>query len=154
MKNKLINGIVSMSKIKVSMNKDQFIAYKKGDMSLLDIKMFDKVFNQINKNKVLKLNVIIGIACLLVTLNSNTALAIDATSKIDDLGSKSLVIIQVCAYWLCLIMCGVSVMKAVLSGKDKKDIGEIILGFLLAFAAVYFMPWLFDIVKSSFGGGM
>lgn len=158
MKKNFVNSLVELSNVQVVMNREQFLMYKHGGMSLAEIKFIGEVeeslFNRIETDKIFKNNIILGMACLLTALNTNIVFAAAATDPIktmNDLGNKILTIVQTAGYWLCLIMCGVCVIRAIIGGKDKKAIGEIILGFLIAFAALYMMPWLFDMIKEGFG---
>lgn len=68
---------------------------------------------------------------------------------IDALGGKLLSVCRKFAYWVGIIMCIVEIIKSLLQG-DSKSIGKIIIKYILAFAAIYFVPWLFDLIKASF----
>lgn len=75
--------------------------------------------------------------------------AVDTTSKIDKGG---LVILGVCrqiGYWACLIMCSIEIIKSLMSG-DTKGITKIISKYVVGFGALYFLPWIFDLIKSIF----
>lgn len=73
----------------------------------------------------------------------------DSLGKIDAAGGTFLLICRRFAYWLCLIMCIIEILRSLMQG-DTKSIGKVIFKYVLAFATLYFMPWLFNIIKSIF----
>lgn len=157
MKRNFLDNLVEFTGVTVTMDRDQYISYKNNELTLAEIKMLNSIekniFDNLKKDKKFERNIIVAIAFFLHLTNTTTIFAAEnPTQKIDELGRKLLNIIQVAGYWICLIMCGLMVLRAIMSGKDKKQIGEIVISFILAFAALYFMPWLFDTVKTTFGG--
>ena len=74
---------------------------------------------------------------------------VDALAKVNTAGSTFMSIIRTVGYWICILMCIVEILKALMQG-NSKAIGNIIIKYLLAFSAFYFMPWLFDLVKDIF----
>ena len=77
------------------------------------------------------------------------ALAAPATGKIDKLGFTLLGFCRTIGYWACIIMCSIEIIKALMQG-DTKGISSIISKYILGFAALYFLPWIFDIIKTAF----
>ena len=54
-------------------------------------------------------------------------------------------------YWICLIKGLVDVGREVSRGGDNiGNIGKIVLKYVLAFATLYIMPYLFDLVRDNF----
>jgi hypothetical protein len=52
-------------------------------------------------------------------------------------------------YWVLLVMCILEVLKCVANG-DTKEIGKIIMKYLLAFMVLFLIPWAFDLVIGIF----
>lgn len=83
-------------------------------------------------------------------MNCQTVLATSkATKGIDTLGIKLLGVTRTVAYWICLLGCILEICKTLMQG-DYKSIGKIIVKYTIAFSAIYFVPWVFDIIKDSF----
>ena len=72
-----------------------------------------------------------------------------STNKIDKAGSTILSICRSIGYWACLISCIIEIIKSLMQG-DTKSIAKIMMKYALAFAALYFFPWLLDIIKDIF----
>ena len=85
-----------------------------------------------------------NIAKIVVLINENIDL-----SQVDVAGSSLLYIVQKFGYWSCIILCIIEIVKC-LASKDANSITRAITKYVIAFGAVYFMPWLFDIIKSLF----
>ena len=73
-----------------------------------------------------------------------------AVAKINVAGYTFLNIVQTLGYWLCLIGCIMEILKSLMNGSSK-DIGKLMLKYLLIFAALYLMPWAFDLIREIFG---
>lgn len=72
-----------------------------------------------------------------------------ALSKINKAGGTLLSVMRTIGYWILLIMCIIEVLKCVANG-DTKEIGKIIMKYILAFAVLFLMPWFFDLIKDVF----
>jgi hypothetical protein len=72
-----------------------------------------------------------------------------ALAKINKAGLTILSVLRTIGYWILLIMCVIEVLKCVASG-DTKEIGKIIMKYLLAFTVLFLMPWLFDLIVGVF----
>ena len=73
----------------------------------------------------------------------------DATDKINTGGFMILGVMQTIGYWLCIISCIMEILKVVMNGSSK-DVGKIILKYVLVFSSLYLMPWLFNLIKVVF----
>lgn len=106
-------------------------------------------------NKKFKSVVIVGVAIGLCLINTkvtgaatNTALN---TDSIDKLGNTFLSLVRKSGYWICLVMGIVNCVKVGLQGGDKAgDIAKVIFKYVLVFASLYLLPFLFDLVEASF----
>lgn len=77
--------------------------------------------------------------------------ASDALGKVDVAGNTFLSIVRKAGYWICLIMCIIEIIKMLLQG-NSKAVGNVVIKYLLAFSALYFMPFLFDLIRDIFMG--
>ncbi|WP_370836019.1 hypothetical protein [Clostridium tertium] len=139
-----------MSK-EITMTIPQFLAYERGEKSIKDIEIengLESVATKIMNNDRLRKMTVFVIAGLNYT---STALAdtAEAVGRIDSAGNMFLGIIQSIGYWLCLIGCIMEILKSVMNGSSK-DVGKVMLKYLLIFAALYLMPFAFNLVKEIF----
>lgn len=123
------------------------------EMSRLNSKPSEYIAKKINNDTKLK-GMVIFVAGSLMYCKSFVVNAapktVDAISKIDSAGFTMLSLVRTIGYWICIIMCVIEILRALMQG-DTKSIGKIIIKYILAFAAFYFLPWLFDIIKGIFG---
>lgn len=139
-----------MSK-EITMSIPQFLAYKRGDKSLKDIKLengLESMAAKIIKDDRLRKMTVFTLASLnyISVVSADTS---DAVAKINNAGNTFLSIFQTIGYWLCLIGCIMEVLKSVMNGSSK-DVGKIMLKYLLIFASIYLMPWAFNLIKDIF----
>lgn len=154
MKKNLINRLIELSNIEVSMSMDQFKMYKNGEVNLFEIKMINELDAEIGvmryNNKKLYKYLVVGLAFALTLSIPTTAHAVGLDS-IDILGNTFLTIVRRGMYWVCLIKSIIDIGKEVQKGGDNMgNIGKIIMKYVLAFASLYIMPYLFDLVRDSF----
>lgn len=79
----------------------------------------------------------------------NKVIADEASSKIDAAGWKILDIARSIGYWICIVMCITEIIKTIMEG-NAKNISRIMIKYALAFAALYFFPWILDLIKEIF----
>lgn len=92
----------------------------------------------------------VGLGCTLFLINNpSIALATDV-SGIDVLGNTFLGIIQRVGYWIALIAAIAEIIKVAMKGGNGNDIGKVILKYVLIYASLFLMPWLFDQVAKAF----
>lgn len=129
----------------------QFCEMERGNLTLREIELqngFESFATIVTKDKYIEKLVVISMACML-GLGKIANAATDVEGKITGAGQKFFSIIRTLGYWLCLIGCIVEILKSVSTG-GSKDIGKIIMKYLLIFGALYFMPWAFDLIKEMF----
>lgn len=78
--------------------------------------------------------------------------AIDPTKKINDTGQKVYDTLALIAFWVCVIVCVIELIKAAASKADKSDITKIILKYIIIMAGVYGVKWLFEMLRDLFQG--
>lgn len=82
-------------------------------------------------------------------LQKNVSAAGNPLEKIDEAGLVFFGIIKKMSYWLCLIGCVLEILKIVMNGQSK-DVGRIIIKYLLIFSTLYIVPWMFDLIMTIF----
>lgn len=133
----LINGYTVSENIEIKMN-NEFI------------KMLDKSIEHIKKNKKKYMTLVILIA-LTVNLSCINAFAVaPGAAAIDAAGQKILDLVRKVGYWIGVILCSKDVLKHCMRG-HLDSIGSVIAMYGMSFGALYFLPWLFDLIKNIFG---
>ena len=103
--------------------------------------------NKSNYKRLEKLTVLtvamIGLA------RDNVYAATDAMGKVDVAGNTFLGVLRTLGYWLCLIFCILEILKSLMNSQSK-DIGKIIIKYLLVFSTLYVLPWAFALIKAIF----
>lgn len=135
----------------ITMSIPQFLAYERGEKTLKEIKAengLEGIATKIINNDRLRKIAVFTIAGLNYA-STVLADANDATSRIDSAGNMFLGIVQSIGYWLCLIGCMMEILKSVMNGSSK-DVGKIMMKYLLIFAALYLMPFAFNLIKEIF----
>ena len=133
----LINGYTVSENIEIKMNNDF-------------IKMLDKSIEHIKKNKKKYMTLVILIA-LTVNLSCINAFAVaPGAAAIDAAGQKILDLVRKVGYWIGVILCSKDVLKHCMRG-HLDSVGSVIAMYGMSFGALYFLPWLFDLIKNIFG---
>jgi hypothetical protein len=70
-------------------------------------------------------------------------------ANIDAAGQKVLGVCRNVGYWVCLIMATIEIIKALMQG-NTKSITPIITKYAVGYGALFFLPWIFDLIKSIF----
>lgn len=138
-------------RMKITMSHAQFLEWKNSDKTTIDIKLENLGIKNV-KDFEKQLVVSVGTALFLI---NNPSVAIDASnidlSGIDNLGNTFLNIVRNVGYWIALISALTEIIKTSMrSGNNANEIGKIIMKYLLIYASLYLMPWLFDLVKEAF----
>ena len=154
MKTNLINNLVSLSNIEVTLTYNQYLAYKSNKLSLADIKFinsFDKELSDISKNPKVYRLIVGGCAFIMASTSSLPVYADGGLGAIPSLGLKIYTIIQEAMKWICLVKAAIDIGREISRGGDNgSNIVRIILKYLMAFAALYLLPELFDIIENNF----
>lgn len=134
--------------MKIVMNHDQFLNWKHGNKSAIDIKLENL---GINWNRKTERYIVVGLAVGGFLLNHPSMVYGLDLGKIDKLGNIFLTIVRKGGYWIVLIMSMVEISKAAMKGGNSNaEIGKIIMKNLLIYSALFLMPWLFDLVEEAF----
>ena len=133
----LINGYTVSENIEIKMN-NEFI------------KMLDKSIEHIKNNKK-KYIALVTIIALTVNLSCISAFAVaPGAAAIDAAGQKILDLVRKVGFWIGVILCSKDVLKHCMRG-HLDSIGSVIAMYGMSFGALYFLPWLFDLIKNIFG---
>lgn len=135
--------------MEVVMSHSQFLEWKYGNKTTLDIKLENLGLKDSRKFEK-QLAIGIGTALFLASNPSVVMAAVDL-SGIDKLGNTFLDIVRKVGYWIALIGAIKDIIKATMRGGNSTgEIGKIIMLYILAFGSLYLMPSLFDMVKGAF----
>lgn len=115
--------------------------------TMQDLNYLDKAIGYIKVNKK-KYVALVALIALSIDFSTVTVLAVD-TSAIDKAGNEILGLIRNVGYWVTLILCSKDVIKHSMRG-HLDSIGTVIGMYGIAFGALYFLPWLFDLIKGLF----
>ncbi len=134
--------------MEVIMNHTQYLDWKNNNKSTLDIKLENL---GLNDSKNFKKQLIIGIGTTLFLINNPTyVLAVDLGS-VDKLGNIFLNILQRVGYWIALLSALAEIIKTSMrGGNNTAEIGKIIMKYLLIYASLYLMPYMFELVREAF----
>ncbi len=73
----------------------------------------------------------------------------DGLDKIDQAGNRILAIFRRIGFWLILIKCIQELTQCALSG-NSKNIGGIIMKYIIIYGAFFFVPWALRLVEGIF----
>lgn len=76
--------------------------------------------------------------------------ASNAVVKIRNAGDMLFGICREASYSICIVMCCIDILSALLR-KDTKAVSKIIAIYIMSFAGLYFLPWIFDMIREIFG---
>ena len=114
-----------------------------------DISYLDRAIKHIKRNKN-KYMLLVTIVALTIDLTAVSSFALaPGTEAINVAGEKILGLIRAIGYWVAIILCSKDVLKHLMRG-HMESIGSIIAIYGLSFGVLYFLPWLFDLIKSIF----
>lgn len=136
--------------MEIAMNHEQFLQWRNKEKTTLDIQLENMNIRLINSKK-LKKQIVVSIATALFILNNPIRVMAVDLGAIDKLGNTFLVIIQRVGYWIALAAALTEIIRAGMkAGNSTSEIGKIILHYLLLFASLYLMPYLFNMVAEAF----
>lgn len=117
-----------------------------------ELNRLDSMIAHVKKNKRLYLKLVVIVAMMF--MNSGfTSIAYAATdvnqaiSRIDTLGKQLWKLICVIGYWTVLLTTSKECIKEALNG-DKRRVGNEVIKGVMIMAVIYFLPELFDMMKS------
>jgi len=112
-----------------------------------ELDLLDQAIGHIKRNKKKYMALVLLIA-LTFDLSTITAFANDF-SKLDKAGMTMLELMRRVGYWVGIILCSKDVIKQCMRG-HMENIGSIVAMYGLGFGVLYFLPWMFDIIKGIF----
>ena len=132
------------------LNKYKVEVYKFNEFSIRkEISKLDKAIGHVKRNKK-KYMLLVSIIALTIDLTTVSSFALaPGTEAINVAGEKILGLIRDVGYWVAIILCSKDVLKHLMRG-HMESIGSIIAIYGLSFGVLYFLPWLFDLIKSIF----
>lgn len=153
----MLDRLIIISNSDVSMTYKQYKAYSKGEVSLADIKFinsFDKAIPKLLNDPIMERCIVISVAYSMYYITSPIKVAAaEGLEAVDSVGFKILSIAQKVCYWVCLTMGIKDIIQELMKNDilhNPGDIVRVIIKYSLAFASVYVMPELFDLIKASF----
>jgi len=109
---------------------------------------FEYERNKDNSQRLKKL-LVFTIAAIGFAKENVYAATTDPLAKVNIAGATFLSILRTIGYWLCLIFCILEILKILMNGQTK-DVGKIIIKYLLVFSTLYILPWAFTLIKTIF----
>ena len=113
-----------------------------------DLTLLDKAIGHLKRNR-RKYMLLLTIIALTIDLTTIPIFAEPGLAAIDKAGQKILNLIRRVGYWIAIILCSKDVLKQCMRG-HMESVGSIIAMYGLSFGVLYFLPWLFDLIKSIF----
>ncbi len=114
-----------------------------------NIKKTDKQVGILLKDR--KFNpILVAVTGSLLHYSVALADASSATGKISVAGNTIFGICKEATFWICLIMCAIEIVKALMNG-DTKSVSKVIAKYIVAYGAIYLLPWSFNLIKDIFG---
>lgn len=111
-------------------------------------KNISTTFKEIHLNKKIKKICIIFLGTLFYA--QKVFATTEGLNGFDALGNKILSVLQGLGYWVCVAMCIKDIVENALSGGKAKDIGGIIVKYLVLLASLHYVPQLFKEVPTMF----
>lgn len=137
----------------IRMSIPEFLSYTRGELTLREIKKnrdVENIFLRLYNNRRTRRFIITFLAGFLFVESNVLGVNLE---PVNGAGRTLLNIVQTFGYWACLVMSVVEVAKSLVNG-DTRGISRIIIKYLIGFASFYALPWMFDLIKSFFEGGI
>jgi hypothetical protein len=99
--------------------------------------------SKILRNKRLRKLVIILLGATFWYLSTPSTVVFAGVGGLPALGAKFWAYVKIFSRWACMISCGVEVAKNVNAG-DAKGIFKLVTKYIIAYAVVVLLPWIFD----------
>lgn len=126
------------------MSIDEFLELQKGEHK----SKIDLIIGKLTRPSSLKKTMIFSLSFYLRFQEVVYASGEDI-QKLNLAVNKLLNIFRYFGKFICLFFCFAEIIKSLAEG-DVKSIGKIILKYSIAFSSFYFLPWLFEIIRSCF----
>lgn len=118
-----------------------------------EMNRIENMLNHLKKHKRLYFKLVMIVAMMFMSgyINPAHAAAIvdvsEAVQKINTLGEQLLTLMQTIAYWTMIVLTGKECLSEALNG-NKKGVGNAAIKGIMVMAVIYFLPDLFDMMKS------
>lgn len=121
-----------------------------------EMNKLDNMLNNLKKNRGLYMKLVCIVSMMLISgyispdLCGTATYAADvneAIAKINGLGEQILDLVRTIGYWTIIIITSKDCIKEALNG-DKKGVSGAITKGVMIMATIYFLPELFDMMKS------
>ena len=117
-----------------------------------EINRVENLLNHIKKNKSLYRKLVLIVCMMLMSgyLHPISAYMIDvndAINKLNKLGNQLWKLVSTIGYWVTLLTTAKKCIAQAING-DKKGVGGEVTKGLMIMAVIYFLPELFDMMKS------
>ncbi|MGL5718415.1 MAG: hypothetical protein ACRCX2_35755 [Paraclostridium sp.] len=113
----------------------------------------ENMLNHLKKHKRLYFKLVMIVAMMLMSgyinpVHAATLINVnEAINKIDTLGNQLLRLMQSIAYWTMIVMTGKECLTEAING-NKHGVGNALVKGVMVMAVIYFLPDLFDMMKS------
>jgi hypothetical protein len=139
----LINGYTVTESMKLKMrNKDELIK---------EMNRLDKVIGHIKRNKKLYMKLVMVVAIMFLSGYISPAHAMidveTANEKINLIGRELWKLIQTLGYWTTLLITAKKCLTDAISG-NSQAVGNTVMKGVMIMAIMYYLPELFDLMKS------
>ena len=117
-----------------------------------EVNKVENLLKQVINNKVLCRS-LVSITCIMLMsgyFNEVSAYMADvnqAINKLNKLGNQLLGLVRAIGYWVVLLITSKDCIAQAING-DKKGVGGAVTKGLMIMAVIYFLPELFDMMKS------
>ena len=133
-------------------NRCKIEVYKFGDRSIFEKESgkVENILNHLKRNKRNYRTLVTIIAIMMMSGHINPIFAADvnqAIAKIDSLGRQLLNLFQTIAYWAVIISTTRDGIKDAICGDRKAVMSSVTKGIIIM-ATIYYLPELFDLMKS------
>lgn len=134
--------------MKVVMNHTQFLEWKYGNKTTLDIKLENL---GIKDSKRFERHLVIGLAVALFIVNHQTSVYAAGTEGIDTLGATFLEYIRKGGRWIAIICASIEIIRSGMKkGASASEIGQIVIKYSLLYASLFIITWIFDAIEKAF----
>lgn len=132
----------------IVMNHNQYLCWKNGEKTTLDIKLENL---GIRDSKKFKKHLVVGLAVSLFIINHPTVIYAAGTDGIDILGATFLSYIRKGGRWIAMICASIEIIRSGMrKGGSASEIGQIVIKYSLLYASLYIITWIFDLIEGAF----
>lgn len=131
--------------MKVVMNHTQYLEWKYGGKTTLDIKLENL---GIKDSKTFEKQIVIGFAVGLFIIYHPSIVYAASGDGIDPLGEKFLVYLRKGGRWVAIICASIEIIRSGMKkGSSASEIGQILIKYSLLYGSLYIITWIFDEIE-------